>query len=193
METLIYKYEYVDYDNSVSLNNIYISNNKLLLIYNEGLNNDLRLILFALIGDFQFYCYHILCHKIPFLWKIHSIHHKSFNPNIFSGLSFHPIEAILYWMPLLIVILIKNTPSYIFSIFKFGWMIGAIPGHIGYGDKTYKKDSYIISIFTSEIYFHYIHHSKLKYNYGGFMPIWDIVFGTNYPLTPYQHFKTNKL
>lgn len=37
--------------------------------------------------DFFFYCYHRACHEVPFLWKIHSLHHCTKHPT--------PIQSIL--------------------------------------------------------------------------------------------------
>lgn len=130
-------------------------------------------------SDIHFYVVHRLLH-ISWLYKhIHSIHHESFNPEPFAGLSFHPLEAIIYYSSLLIFwggwisLLSFNLPFsdnlmlniYHFHLLKVILDLTPSFGHLGYGGAA------------SGSHFHYLHHTKKHYNYGG-TPLCDMIAGS---------------
>lgn len=129
--------------------------------------------------DFHFYFYHIILHKINFLYKyIHKIHHKSKNVNPWSGLSFHPIESFLYFSSMLCFLIspIKSTPKWIFLMYKYGIIVAPLNGHLG--------------IQMGHTFDHFIHHHLFNYNYGsGLLPIWDNICNTTYTLSKEQFFR----
>eukprot|EP01084_Bolivina_argentea_P002568 4748_1 len=100
--------------------------------------------------------------------KVHSLHHKSYNPGPWSGLSMHPVEHIFYyscvWFPALFI---PQHPI-CFMINKFHATISPAPGHDGY-------DSPIGG--GSGGYFHYLHHAHYECNYGTDMVPLDKLFG----------------
>lgn len=103
-----------------------------------------------------------------FLYRhAHSLHHKSYNPGPWSGLSMHPIEHFLYyscaWAP---PMLMAVHPLH-FLYAKFHADIAPIGGHDGYNEPSANGD------------FHYLHHSKYECNYGVPWPInFDKMFNT---------------
>jgi sterol desaturase/sphingolipid hydroxylase (fatty acid hydroxylase superfamily) len=116
--------------------------------------------------DLHFFCVHRMLH-LPWLYKhIHSVHHQSYNPNPWSGLSFHPVEALLYFSSLLIF-LVFPFPVHRFHVIvaKFILDVNPVFGHLGYGG------------WLGGSYFHFLHHTRKSYNYGG-TPLWDKIFGT---------------
>merc|ERR1712154_217646 len=88
---------------------------------------------------------------------VHSLHHKSYNPGPWSGLSMHPIEHLFYyscvWFPALFI---PQHPIH-FMGNKFHATISPAPGHDGY-------DSPIGG--GAGGYFHYLHHAHYECNYG---------------------------
>lgn len=113
-----------------------------------------------------------------FLYRhAHSLHHKSYNPGPWSGLSMHPIEHFLYyscaWLPPL---LFATHPLH-FLYAKFHADIAPIGGHDGYDEPSANGD------------FHWLHHAKFECNYGVPFPIdFDKMFGT---WVDYKEFKAN--
>jgi len=105
-----------------------------------------------------------------FLYRhAHSLHHKSYNPGPWSGLSMHPIEHFLYyscaWLPPLL--LTGGVHPLHFLYCKFHADIAPIGGHDGYGKPAGDGD------------FHWLHHAKFECNYGVPFPIdFDKMFGT---------------
>ena len=131
-------------------------------------------------ADIHFFTLHSFLHTIPKLYKtIHKYHHESVNPNVMSGLSFHPVEGFLYFSSLIIAIFISFSKLE-YLILKIGIMVAPLNGHLGY-KRTMRKN---LDVEKCE---HYIHHTKFNYNFGSGMWqffgegfIWDRFFGTGY-------------
>ena len=119
--------------------------------------------------DFHFYVTHRLMHMSPFLYKnVHYIHHQSHNVNVWSSLSFHPVEAIIFFSAYLIVLVVP-MPTFVWWSFKLGMVLGPLHAHIGYDLGAVVKGPA----------HHYLHHALKNGNFGGFPTgLWDKLFGT---------------
>jgi len=117
-------------------------------------------------ADCHFYWTHRLLHTQWFYKSVHKIHHESYNPDPFSGLSMHWFESCVYFSsaPLLALV----TPLYMFRTLAIGLIVFPLEGHWGFGN--WNNEGSIN---------HYIHHSKFNWNYGS-SPMWDHIMGTNY-------------
>lgn len=138
-------------------------------------------------GDFHFYFAHRVMHPWfsmdskyrnidfgRFLYRhVHSLHHKSYNPGPWSGLSMHPVEHIIYftrqWFPLF-------TPFHMFHFYfsSYHASISPLIGHDGYDSPG------------SGSAFHYLHHAHFECNYGTPMVPLDRWFGTFQDGSKYQ-------
>lgn len=124
--------------------------------------------------DAHFYFSHRLLHVVPFLYRhVHKVHHESFNPDPWSGLSFHPLEAIIYFSSLLIAC-IAPIPRWAFWLHKIALLVAPANGHHGH------EVPYLPSLFSSD--HHYLHHAHFNCNYGSPTPFWDWAFGTQHSL-----------
>jgi len=97
--------------------------------------------------------------------KVHSLHHKSYNPTAFSGTSMHPIESTLYYSAAFIPVIFGLHPVFALAIIV-DCGVGAWLGHDGFqwpgnGD-----------------YFHLLHHAHFDCNYGAMHVPLDWIFGT---------------
>jgi len=125
--------------------------------------------------DLHFYCVHRTLHT-PLLYRhIHSVHHKSRNPNPISGLSFHPVEAICYYSALpfamfgFALVSVTAHPFH-YAVVKAVLDFNPIWGHTGVG-----------GAFGGN-HHHYLHHTigyKLHINFGGTW-LFDGLFGTGH-------------
>lgn len=129
------------------------------------------------------------------LWlykNVHKIHHESYNPDPFSGLSFHPIEGFIYFTSLLGTLIVPRmllpliphasrslffpAPRWGYAAYRTLLMLAPISGHFGHGDKSF-LDGYGFGGHE-----HWIHHAKFNYNFGsGLLPygmVWDRLMGT---------------
>ncbi|TFW29564.1 sterol desaturase family protein [Massilia horti] len=55
----------------------------------------LQFIELVLIADFLAYCYHRACHKTPWLWRLHKVHHMSTRMDWLANVRLHPLDKIL--------------------------------------------------------------------------------------------------
>eukprot|EP01062_Namystynia_karyoxenos_P061794 TRINITY_DN5438_c0_g1_i1.p1 TRINITY_DN5438_c0_g1~~TRINITY_DN5438_c0_g1_i1.p1 ORF type:complete len:349 (+),score=104.31 TRINITY_DN5438_c0_g1_i1:88-1134(+) len=126
----------------------------------------------------HFYWVHRVMH--PWRWQLplvgdpglflyrhfHSVHHKSYNPGPWSGLSMHPVEHLVYYSSVYIVLLFRAHPLH-FLYIKCHADVSTVGGHDGIGDPSAGSD------------YHWLHHHKFEYNYGVPVPInFDKYFGT---------------
>lgn len=123
-------------------------------------------------ADLHFYMIHRLLHARWLFRLFHHVHHRSFDPNPWSGLSFHPIEALAYFSSLLIALALPLHLAH-FVFLKVILDVAPVFGHLGYAG------------FTGGSRFHDLHHRIGRVNFGGTV-IWDKVFGT------YSRSKTSK-
>lgn len=146
-------------------------------------------------ADTHFYWYHRMCHKSNWLFKnIHSLHHESLNPNPISGISFHPIESLLYYSALFMVYFVP-TPNILFQMYKYGLLIVPCFGHLSFGN-TYRSDdmsNLVVHYFTGP-FKHWLHHQKFVYNYGNYAVIdWDKIAGTDYKTYMQKYFREQQI
>lgn len=143
-----------------------------------------------IVSDFTRYWLHRLLHTIPFLWEFHKVHHsaKVLNPLTFYRV--HPIENILFGFRYSLSI---GFVTGIF-IYFFGSKVGLVEvlgANIfififSFLGSNLRHSHIPLSYFESlEKWFispkqHQIHHSKKHFdkNYGGYLSVWDRVFGT---------------
>jgi len=151
-----------------------------------GLFNQLDLpyfvgfILSLLLLDLLIYVQHLLFHKVPFLWRLHRMHHTEIGLDVSSALRFHPIEMILSMLIKMSFVLLMGVPIEAVIIFEILLNGFALFNHSNLKlpsalDKLLRK-----LIVTPEV--HWIHHSPISQetnsNYGFNLIIWDKIFST---------------
>lgn len=134
--------------------------------------------------DFFFYCYHRACHQIPFLWKIHSLHHCTKHPtpiqSILAGDMQEVIEVFL--VPLAASLVVPMT-AHEFWIAQCILLYVEAAGHSGI--RAYWPHVILYEVlqpFGMELCIedHDLHHrhGKSGKNYGKQTRIFDRLFGT---------------
>lgn len=128
------------------------------------------------------YWVHRLAHQIPFIGRIHATHHRFIKLN--PAPRWHWSNLFLFnddWNSTLDLWVSEVVPTLLFcsvtgqwwlAVFYYGWAaviqesIEHNPSFCGYPFLTSGR-------------WHLIHHSKARYNFGVFTPLWDTLFGTN--------------
>lgn len=143
-----------------------------------------------IVSDLTRYWLHRLLHTVPFLWEFHKVHHsaKVLNPITFYRV--HPVENILFGLRYALSI---GTVSGVF-IYFFGAFIGIVEiagvnillfvfsfvgSNLRHSHIKLKYPKVLEGFFISP-YQHQIHHSTKHFNknYGGYLAVWDRIFGT---------------
>lgn len=130
--------------------------------------------------DLSKYLQHYLLHRVPLLWRFHSVHHSDPEYDFSTGLRFHPLESCFNHAFEAVVLIILGAPAIAVLGYK---IVQAFMSAFGHGnirlpdrvDRTARR-----VIVTPDV--HRIHHSALSRetnsNFGGVSPCWDRLFGT---------------
>lgn len=142
------------------------------------------------VSDFTRYWTHRFLHTIPFLWEFHKIHHSA---KVLTPITFyrvHPIENLLFGLRYSVSIgLVTGVFIYFFgamidiyailgvNIFVFAFSL--IGSNLRHSHVAFAYPKFLERFFISAKQ-HQIHHSKKFFNknYGGYLAIWDWMFGT---------------
>jgi sterol desaturase/sphingolipid hydroxylase (fatty acid hydroxylase superfamily) len=130
--------------------------------------------------DLAIYIQHVASHKIPFLWRLHRVHHADRDIDVTTGARFHPLEIVLSMLYKCLIILILG-PS-IFAVFLFEVILNAssLFNHANI-KLTHSLDEKLrMIIVTPDM--HRIHHSvnssEHNSNFGFFLSVWDKILNT---------------
>mgnify|MGYP005990916355 CR=1 FL=1 len=145
-----------------------------------------------LLDDFSRFLLHFLMHKVPFLWRIHQVHHSAEVMTPFTVYRVHPIESALYAMRLVL----SQGISLGIAFYLFGHrldVVDVLGANIfvflfnGLGANLRHSHIWLTWWKPIEKWFispaqHQIHHSKATEhydkNFGSALAIWDRLFGT---------------
>lgn len=131
--------------------------------------------------DAYFYWTHRLMHHPKIFKYVHLIHHKSTNPSPWTAYAFHPLEAI---MEALIVVLIAFTlPVHhhaimYYMLFQIGYNVY---GHLGFEIFPKNMNRHWLGKYFNTSVSHNMHHKYFVKNYGLWTTAWDRAFGTMHP------------
>lgn len=130
--------------------------------------------------DCLIYWQHRLFHRVPWLWRLHRVHHADPHLDVSTGLRFHPLEIALSIVIKIVAVLVLGAPVLAILIFEvllnatsmFNHTNIKLPNRI---EKPLRK-----LIVTQAM--HRIHHSQVvketDSNFGFNLSIWDRVFGS---------------
>ncbi|MGG6229771.1 sterol desaturase family protein [Tenacibaculum sp. SDUM215027] len=128
------------------------------------------------VADFTYYWMHRLEHEHRILWASHSVHHSSEDYNLTISMRLSIVEGLFEWIFLIPMVLVGFSPFQavvgLVLVAQFQtWIHTEYIGKLGWLDEVFNTPSV-----------HRVHHgSNNKYldkNYGGFLIIWDKIFGT---------------
>jgi len=141
-------------------------------------------------SDFTRYWLHRFLHTIPFLWEFHKVHHsaKVLNPATFYRVHF--VENILFGLRYSFTIgIVTGIFIYFFGAMIDIYMVAGVNillfifsllgSNLRHSPVPLSYGKYLEKWFISPKQ-HQVHHSKKYFNknYGGYLAIWDRIFGT---------------
>ena len=142
------------------------------------------------VSDFTRYVLHRLLHSIPVLWEFHKVHHSA---KVLTPITFyrvHPVENLLFGFRYALSIgIVSGVFMYLFGAFVgvleivganiFVYIFALIGSNLRHSHIKLGYPRMIENIFIYP-YQHQLHHTDVyaNKNYGGYLAIWDKMFGT---------------
>ena len=141
-------------------------------------------------SDFTRYWLHRFLHTIPFLWEFHKVHHSA---KVLTPITFyrvHPVENFLFGLRYSLSIgFVTGIFIYLFGamidiymvlgVNIFIFIFSLFGSNLRHSHVAFSYGKYIEKWLLSPKQ-HQIHHDKKHFNknYGGYIAIWDRVFGS---------------
>ncbi len=133
-----------------------------------------------LILDFAIWVQHMVFHKVPFLWRLHRVHHADRDIDVTTALRFHPIEIAASMLIKIGVVYLIGAPALGVILFEILLNGSAMFNHANMRLPLGVDKFLRLFLVTPDM--HRVHHSTLKHetdnNYGFALSIWDRLFGT---------------
>jgi sterol desaturase/sphingolipid hydroxylase (fatty acid hydroxylase superfamily) len=130
--------------------------------------------------DVAAYGTHILMHKLPWLWRLHAVHHSDIDFDCTTGFRFHPLEALLTTAVRLAAIATLGLDPIMVLIYESWVGLQNLYGHANARLPAVLERLLRWVVVTPDM--HRVHHSvRLEEglsNYGIVFPWWDHLFGT---------------
>lgn len=138
----------------------------------------LKIIISIFLLDVWMYTWHRLNHRMPWLWKFHSFHHKDEKMNSTTALRFHIVELLFSYPPKALVCLVFGISYIPLLTYEILFSINVIFHHSNMNISQRADNMY--RIFFASPLMHRIHHSKkieeTNSNFGAVFSFWDFFF-----------------
>lgn len=139
-----------------------------------------KIVVTIVLLDGSIYFQHVLFHKVPFIWRLHRVHHADVDLDVTSALRFHPLEILISIGYKLAVVFLLGVGPEAIVIFEVILSSMAMFNH----SNLHIPDSIekILRLFIITPQMHIIHHSvdrkESDMNYGFNLSVWDRLFRT---------------
>ncbi len=135
----------------------------------------LQLLFCIYLDDFLFYWMHRALHRRWLLKHVHGRHHRVLAPWAITGHYMHPLEYVLTGSLAFVGPALLGAHVALLWVWIVWRQWEAAEGHAGY-DFPWTPTHWLPG--SHGALHHDFHHSRVRGNYAGFLPIWDRVFGT---------------
>jgi sterol desaturase/sphingolipid hydroxylase (fatty acid hydroxylase superfamily) len=134
----------------------------------------------VLLLDLTIYGQHVMSHAVPFLWRLHRMHHADLEFDVTTGLRFHPGEIIISMLIKLAAVLMLGAAPVAVLIFEVALNATSMFNH-GNVRLPARLDR-VLRLFVVTPDMHRVHHSierrETDSNFGFNLPWWDHMFRT---------------
>lgn len=133
--------------------------------------------------DLAAYASHVVLHKVPFLWKVHLVHHSDLSVDATTSYRHHPIEPVLRWGVTAIVAWSLGVPLAALALYRSLSAVNAILEHANIRVPRLLDRALIWFWVTPDM--HKVHHSCVQSqtdsNYANLFSFYDRLFRTFTP------------
>ncbi|KAA0013863.1 sterol desaturase family protein [Billgrantia pellis] len=140
----------------------------------------LALPLSVLLLDAAIYFQHRLFHAVPWLWRLHRMHHADLEFDVTTGLRFHPLEILISMGIKIAVVMLLGAPAVAVLIFEV--LLNATSmfnhGNVRLSERVDRRLRLLVVTPDMHRVHHSIVHRETDSNFGFNLPWWDRLFGT---------------
>jgi len=133
-----------------------------------------------LIFDLAIYLQHVMLHYVPWLWRLHAVHHADVAFDVTTGVRFHPLEIILSMLIKLGIVVVIGPPVVAVLVFEIVLNATSLFNHGNVRLPSRLDERLRWWVVTPDM--HRVHHSiisrETNSNFGFNLPWWDRLFGT---------------
>ncbi len=138
-------------------------------------------ILFGVIAlDLTIYVQHVVFHHVPWLWRLHRMHHADLDIDVTTGVRFHPVEIVLSILIKIAAAVALGVPALGVVIFEVVLNATSLFNHSNVALPPRLDAVARWIVVTPQM--HQVHHSieraETDSNFGFNLPWWDRLFGT---------------
>jgi sterol desaturase/sphingolipid hydroxylase (fatty acid hydroxylase superfamily) len=130
--------------------------------------------------DLAIYAQHVVFHHVPWLWRLHRMHHADLDIDVTTGVRFHPIEILLSMLIKIVVVAVLGIPAAAVVAFEVVLNATSMFNHSNAAMPAWLDRLARLLVVTPDM--HRVHHSVVRTetdsNFGFNLPWWDRLFGT---------------
>lgn len=130
--------------------------------------------------DLTIYTQHVVFHHVPWLWRLHRMHHADIDIDVSTGLRFHPLEILISALIKVAAVLALGAPALAVVVFEVVLNATAMFNHSNVALPAWLDRIARLIVVTPQM--HQVHHSIVRAetdsNYGFNLPWWDRLFRT---------------
>jgi len=138
-----------------------------------------QVLLAGAIIDVGLYAMHRLSHQVPWLWRLHAIHHSAERLYWMNGDRRHPLSALLLAGPGLVSAVLLGAPAAVIS----AWLT-ILTVHLAFQHANLDYSLGPLRRWIGGAELHRWHHrrdyAESQVNFGEFWLVWDWLFGTRF-------------
>ena len=126
------------------------------------------------------YVAHFVLHKVPFMWRLHIVHHSDTHVDVTTGTRHHPLDFIFREIMALLAVVIMGMPLAFYLFYRVITIFFTYWTHANIRLSP-KLDKAIGYLFVTPGMHKVHHHHTLPHtdtNFGNMLSIWDRMFGT---------------
>jgi sterol desaturase/sphingolipid hydroxylase (fatty acid hydroxylase superfamily) len=130
--------------------------------------------------DLVIYAQHYMFHRVPWLWRLHRMHHADLDVDLTTGVRFHPFEILISMAIKIGAVLALGVPALAVLLFEIVLNATSVFNHANVAMPA--RLDRILRLFVVTPDMHRVHHSIVRTetdsNFGFNLPWWDWLFRT---------------
>jgi sterol desaturase/sphingolipid hydroxylase (fatty acid hydroxylase superfamily) len=162
---------------------LWMEQQQLGLLHRLGLPTAWAFVFGIVVLDFFAYAVHVLMHKLPWLWRIHRVHHSDIEVDVTTTFRQHPLETMLRFLFTSAPAVLLGVSPLATATYRMLSGVNALFEHANIRVSTVIDRGLRWAVVTPHM--HKIHHSRAQCetdsNYGSILSAFDHLLGTYTP------------